>query len=457
MKSCAINTELFIIPDNGKYIVYSPLRKFAFQANRATVDLLDTIFQTGKVAVDRNNKSVLDFLEEHYILNGPDDRMHFSESEKKFEPTTVTIFPTTDCNLRCVYCYARGGEKQKYVEWQFVKAAIDFVVTNAAKTKKREFRLAFHGGGEPTLAWDIIVRAYEYAKRLAKKNRLKMYSGLGSNGILEETKIDWIAQHFDSINISFDGPKDIQNLQRPMLNGKGSYNSVYETTRRFDELGFRYTIRSTISDKSARRMKEIVDFFNDSFNVKWLHFEPLSLCGRCEETKWKPPKQNLFSKEFKKAFDRAQELGIKLRYSGARVEDIIKVFCGAAGKNFSITPEGYVTSCHEVSEKSDSRSRTFFFGMFEKKRQKFKFDYKKLNNLKERTVDNLSCCSGCYCKWHCAGGCLAKSLPANGNLFEPKQSQCIINREIVKFHIKRILKKGKLNLSGKEDIKTFAH
>ena len=33
-------------------------------------------------------------------------------SIKKTEETHLTILPTYNCNLRCVYCYSRGGEKK---------------------------------------------------------------------------------------------------------------------------------------------------------------------------------------------------------------------------------------------------------------------------------------------------------------------------------------------------------
>ena len=46
-------------------------------------------------------------------------------------PTAVTLFLTSACNLRCVYCYASGGEQPRYLDEQVALDAIDFVVDNA--------------------------------------------------------------------------------------------------------------------------------------------------------------------------------------------------------------------------------------------------------------------------------------------------------------------------------------
>ena len=39
-------------------------------------------------------------------------------------PTAVTLFPTTDCNLRCVYCYAEGGQRAKSMSFDPVNQTL---------------------------------------------------------------------------------------------------------------------------------------------------------------------------------------------------------------------------------------------------------------------------------------------------------------------------------------------
>ena len=49
-----------------------------------------------------------------------------------FKPTVVTLFPTSRCNLRCIYCYADAGELElKDLDFNIAQNSIDFIVENA--------------------------------------------------------------------------------------------------------------------------------------------------------------------------------------------------------------------------------------------------------------------------------------------------------------------------------------
>jgi len=58
-----------------------------------------------------------DFIESVGFLENdpsfPDDENGHAD----FRPMVCVLFPTTDCNLRCVYCYAHGGDNAPDVIW----------------------------------------------------------------------------------------------------------------------------------------------------------------------------------------------------------------------------------------------------------------------------------------------------------------------------------------------------
>jgi uncharacterized protein len=334
------------------------------------------------------------------------------------------------------------------MEPEVAKAAIDFVVANAVAKKQKVFQVLFHGGGEPAAAWGVFTGSVLYARKRARRSGLKARIHTASNAVLNDMQIEWIARNLDGINISFDGPKDIQDAQRPFRNGAGSYEKVVSCIGKFEKLKFKYGLRVTVTDKSVHRLPEIVDTIHANFSIKRVHVEPLCVCGRCHMTGIGTPAPGLFVREFKKAAATADRLGMELRYSGAGIDSLQSIFCGASGYNFCVTPDGHVTSCYEVSTVEDPRSDVFIYGNYDRKTSRFVFDNDKIAFLRSKTVDRMPCCADCFCKWSCAGDCIAKHvLGRNGST--DGRWRCEINRELSKWELfrrfERAEKTGKSN------------
>ena len=434
MPSKRILSEIFVIPEGENFIIYAPLKKLAFLVNRQALEVITDLKEGRPIAGGEKPAEIVRFLTQHKLLEESSETIE-QPALNGFAPTRVTLFPTSDCNLRCVYCYASGGERPRYMQWEVAQAALDCVMTAAGRSAGKRFVLGFHGGGEPTLGWDILQRAVRYARRQAQERGLSCAVTTALNAVLSPAKRRWIIEHVNSATISLDGPKDIQDSQRPLAGGRGSFAAVMRSLKEFDAAGFDYGIRATITSASVARMSELVDFFADTVKTTRIQFEPLFACGRCSKTNWSEPDPELFLREFVKAQRRAKQRGFELRFSGARPESLTDRFCEASSGNFCVTPEGWVTSCFEVSDPGDPRSAEFFFGRYDPPRGSFVFDLEKLNRLRTRTVQHMPACAGCFCKWHCAGDCLAKAIASSGDLFQPDVARCWLNRELTKARI----------------------
>src|SRR3989338_11183207 len=57
----------------------------------------------------------------------------------------ITFLPTLNCNLRCIYCYAKGGERQTNLSEDLAKIALDDLASKTTGT----VQIDFAGGGEP--------------------------------------------------------------------------------------------------------------------------------------------------------------------------------------------------------------------------------------------------------------------------------------------------------------------
>jgi len=271
---------------------------------------------------------------------------------------------------------------------------------------------------------------------------LKVRISSATNGLLGKKDLEWVINNFDRVNLSWDGTKDIQNFQRPGVNGLGTYDSVLKTAKYFEKMNFPYGIRSTISSKSVGKMEEIVKLFIDETTVKGFHLEPLFECGRGEgDLELRAPSKEDFIENFIKAKKFAQENGRKLYHSASDLKKIGRKFCGAAGTNFFVTPDGNITSCLEVSRPEDDMNEVFLIGNYNERSNSFSFNEDRLDALRKRVVENVEGCSECFAEYNCSGDCLAKAYAVSRDLYDSRNNlRCDTNRALLLHEIKQKLK-----------------
>ena len=427
-----ITCDLFTIPINKNVsLLYAPRLGFVCKANQDLINLLSDLDSGKNGNINREQKETLELLEEKGVLNGSKELTIKKTFPDKYTPTQVTLFPTNMCNLRCIYCYASAGDrKPEIMDWFYATKAIDKIIVNLKKNNIKQFSLGFHGGGEPLFPWELIKKIVMYAEEQSAKENLKLSVSSATNGVLGEGQLEWIVKHFSSLNISFDGLPHVQDYHRPIPNGKGSFKFVDNTMRFLDDKNFNYSIRSTISSYNVELMEEIVDFICRNYKTNTIHFEPLFHCGRCKTDGDLKPDMGKFAKNYFKCDSHIKQYGVNLTYSGCKIESLTDSFCGVSCDNFSVTPDGFITTCYEVVSKDDPKAETFYIGRFGKD-GRMRINEKKRKFLHSLSVDNLDYCQDCYAKWHCAGECVAKigHMDYKG---DRGHDRCELNRQIIK-------------------------
>jgi uncharacterized protein len=434
MKKHTVIDELYVIPHDDNYVLYAPLKGLVFLVNEDLVTLLSLIEGGIEREFSRQEQAIIDDFIAYGIIDGENEVLPKIGTD--FHPTGVTIFLTSDCQLRCVYCYACGGREKFYIKWPIAKRAIDLVVENCLKTASKEVHMSFHGGGEPTLHWSLLQQAVDYAQETCAHNNLNLNTHITTNGILSDHQLSYIINRISSVGLSFDGPEDIQNAQRPFAGGQGSFDQVMRTLKFFNKHNYRYRIRTTISQAGLDRINEIVSFIKLITEDRPLHIEPISECGRCESTGWEMPSVKKYVESIKKFL---ADKRVRIRFSTDSLLQLRSSHCGATGDNFCITPQGFVTSCFEVTLRNDQGSKICFYGHYDEKTNDFIIDFEKLNYLRSRRVENIPLCQECFAKWICAGECLNRSI-LRKNFFMPDKKRCIINREVLKSRLIQIIK-----------------
>lgn len=442
--------EIYVLSHNDEqeksYIIYAPLSGKLSQVNEAVLQALKS-YEKNPESITTENR--LKLIETGFLVE--EEQLPFQEFEP-FVPVDLLLFPTSECNLKCVYCYADAGKEHKNLSLDIAKAGIDLVVKNAAKSNSKKASLGYHGGGEPTYRWDFLVESAAYFKEQCQKYKVQSRLHLTTNGILNAAQREWIVRNIDEIQLSIDGPEDIHNQQRPFSSGKGSFKQVYETAKFFSQNDSQFMIRTTITENSLNRLQEIYDYFASEFKPFLIHLEPLNRCGRCRTTKWSSPSLMEFTKNYIHLSQEVEKIR-KIQKKAPPVANSLELlntirthFCKTLGTGFFITPEGFISSCVEVTLRSDQRSRIFFFGYFDKRKKKLIINEEKRKYLFNRQTQNLKSCANCFIKWNCVGGCPAK---ISGDLYENlNEPQCDANKLYAKQSlISKITKKqgGKQN------------
>lgn len=439
-KQYRVTCDIFTIPlQNSKSLLYAPRVGFICEANNDLLNLLASLDGIDSNNLNEKQIGVLELLEKNEVLNGSKEMIIQKYKPGEFAPTRLTLFPTNQCNLRCIYCYASAGDhKTKTMKWQYATSAIDIIVENAKKTGNNSITVGFHGGGEPLFRWDFIQKITNYVETQSKANNLNLNLYSATNGVLSEKQLEWITYHFSDLNISFDGLPHVQDYHRPLPNGEGSFKFIDRTFKFLDKKGFNYGIRSTFSDYNIDLMEESYDFIVKNYKPKSIHFEPIFECGRCKTGGDFNIDLEKFAAAFQKIETKHNNKKVGFIYSGSRIETLTDSFCGVSRDSFTLTPDGFITSCFEITSSDNPLSKKFFYGKISDD-GKLMIDEKKRKYLQNITVDKLEYCKDCFAKWHCAGDCVAKI--GHDDLHGDRgHDRCLLNRQMLKDKLITILK-----------------
>ena len=438
--SDGLSQQIFSIPlTPGKYLIYAPLKGIAFLGNSALVNAIVEACQDPSRALQATDKFKL--LDQFHFFQ-PEQVPEDDYRDKGVQYDSVVLFLTNQCNLRCSYCYALSGEfPARAMSWEIARAAIDFVMRGVMEHRLPEMTLGFHGGGEPTLNWKVLIQSVDYARSLAEKNQVRLNVSGAFNGYWSKKVLDYIVRNFTDLSLSFDGLPAVQNAQRPAKGKTDSFTRVATTLRALDQARVSYGIRMTVTDEAVTRMAESVSYICDHFHPRKIQVEPAFEEGRALRNHSAIKNLKMFIDQFIKSYKIAEQHQIQLFYSGARLEVLNTRFCLAACRAFVVTPDGDITTCFETYGPDHPLSQHFFVGKYQGKGN-FLIDEEKLRRHFGRTIQRIPYCEQCFCKWQCAGDCAIKTIGRkNGDKFQPS-TRCLANQELSKFLILEKIRAG---------------
>lgn len=141
----------------------------------------------------------------------------------------ITLHIANDCNLRCKYCYAGGGNygnKRELMKQETAQQFVDFCCDNNLYIRNIVFF-----GGEPLLNERIIQYICDKFIENFKIGKCKSIPRFGiiTNGTrFDKRTIQLLEKYISFITVSIDGPKKIHDTNRVYINGNGSYSDVVQ-------------------------------------------------------------------------------------------------------------------------------------------------------------------------------------------------------------------------------------
>lgn len=179
----------------------------------------------------------------------------------------LTICPTLECNLGCVFCFEDRKKGKMGLKEIF---SLKRLLESRAKLIRR-FRVTWYGG-EPLLYPEIIEELSKSFIKICKENDIFYEASMLTNGTLIE-KLDrkfFEKNGISYINVNIDGPKHIHNQVRHMKNGEGSFDKIIRGIEHIKDTKVNISIRVEIGKINADNMDEMFKSF-DSFKENFNH------------------------------------------------------------------------------------------------------------------------------------------------------------------------------------------
>lgn len=262
----------------------------------------------------------------------------------------ITIAPTLNCNLRCIYCYEKDNMDVINMSAQVQDKIIEIIKGQANSIT--HLGITWYGG-EPLIALDIIKNLSTKFIEICDSNHISYSAGIITNGLLlthEKAKL-LKELRITFAQITLDGPKDIHDLRRPAANGLSTFDKILENIGVASEYLDRISVRVNVDQNNKDRSSELIHVFKEK-NMK----ENVSLyLGRVHDSNdCYNSNICISSKEYSEAsyaFDKeAYENGVKNNYLSY---PSLSVGCTANRTNsLVIDPEGFLYNCWvEIGDK----------------------------------------------------------------------------------------------------------
>jgi len=344
----------------------------------------------------------------------------------------MCLHVTHDCNLRCKYCFADGGDysmPKALMTAEVGKKALKFLVDHSQNRHNLEVDFF---GGEPLMNFEVVKELVTYGRELEKEYDKNFRFTITTNGVLLTDEIDeYMKKEMSNVVLSLDGRPEVNDRMRRTLNDQGSFDVIapkfqHSVAARGDR---DYYVRGTFTAHNLDFSKD-VEFYHE------MGFVHTSMEPVVSDPKFDYALREEHLPQIMLEYDRLAAKYVEWRKAGKKFSFfhfhvdldrgpcIIKkmIGCGAGSEYVAVSPEGDLFPCHQFVGEDDFKMGTVDTGIVN---PEIPARFSDLN------IFTKEACRNCWARYFCGGGCHAHAYYANNDLKKPFAVACEMERKRV--------------------------
>jgi uncharacterized protein len=255
----------------------------------------------------------------------------------------LELVHTEGCNLACTYCFEKDMLGKVKMPFEIAQRAIDLLFDYSQNIEQLEIT---HFGGEPTLNFEGVRLATEYAESKAIETGKRIEWDMTSNGVLlDDEMVDYFAAHRIRVLLSLDGMRASNDRFRLDRRGRGTFDRAVAGLRllktRQPYIGVKLTVMPV---NAATLFEDVMGLYGLGAN----HF----IIGHATGVEWPEDCVEHFHQELAKLFEwyRAnpkEDLRIEEFAEGQSSE---KAFfgCRAGRTSIAVAVDGQISPCSKI-------------------------------------------------------------------------------------------------------------
>jgi uncharacterized protein len=177
----------------------------------------------------------------------------------------LAVAPTLSCNLRCSYCFQQGMPLSRTMSRPVADGLVDLVGALGDVVRPEQVVVQWFGG-EPLLAFDLLLRCTEGFRAQALQQGFEYSAEILTNGILlQRVGIlrDLHRLHLESLQITLDGLPVTYAARKKVTVARATrfYEFLADTVGHLADVTGRVVLRVNVDRQNVGEAREVVDFF----------------------------------------------------------------------------------------------------------------------------------------------------------------------------------------------------
>lgn len=330
------------------------------------------------------------------------------------------LYLTENCNLKCKYCYQENKTINE-MSFDTIKAIIDYEVK-----QNNKYSLINFYGGEPLLKKDLIYKTIDYIKFLNPKTKFNF--GLTTNGtLLDENFLKYMRKNnFTHMGYSIDGNKTVQNRNRIMANGTGTFDIVEENAKKTLKALKNVVAMVTVTKNTLQDLSNSVEYLIDlGFKIINLQFD--------YTVDWTDDDIEIIENEYRKVSEVYYKNIIKKKQINILVFDkkirtyiddtyVCNKECKFGLENLYVSTDGTLYPCVQFVGNSE-----FAIGNC-----KDGIDIKKRDELRRNAYKEIDICMQCSIRKRCNHTCCCQNYITTKNINKIAPISCQTEKTFIK-------------------------